>query len=401
MRKSVFGVSLLLLPCSFLVADDVEQAGQSFLSGDWGGRRTAWSKKGIDFGFSLALDDTWNLHGGEKRSQAVGEYEYLFGASFSVASQPLFSYEGGTFFTSFVSHHWKEPSQAVGSYVFVDTMEAAPFDELYSLWYKQAFAEGKYWLLIGKSDAYDNFTVVPHAVPFINSGYTTIPTIPFFPTYPDPAMSIVGFATLFRNMSVTLGVFDGSLAEGYHTGTHGVTGRFFNNLSKHAFLIGELDCNWNLKKNLEGRLGFIAWGDTAKLSTFSGRQRRGTWGPAVTLDQVIYKKDKEEGAFFAMYGSADSSLSDVNRYIALGMTWNGAFYQRDVDLFGIGMSRADFTSDPNAGYSKSYEASFEAFYKFQFSKFGFLEPDFQYIVHPGGKGLPNASVFTIRLQVNI
>ena len=94
-------------------------------------------------------------------------------------------------------------------------------------------------------------------------------------------------------------------------------------------------------------------------------------------------------------------MNAAHRYIAVGATWNGARYARPNDVFGLGMSRVNFTQDSDACFTERYEASFEAFYKLQFTKFGLLEPDFQYIVHPGGKGLENAWVFTLRLQVNL
>lgn len=374
----------------------------TYLAGDWGGHRTALSRKGIDFGVLLVFDDSWNLSGGKHRSHTLGEYEYLLDVSFRLTSDPLLHYTGGTFFTSFESHHWKNPSTTVvGAFVPIDTLEAPGFDELYSLWYKQAFQNNKYWVMAGKSDAYDNFTIIPHASAFINSGYTFQPTILFFPTYPDPAMSIVGFVTIPYNIFLTLGVFDGSLAEGYHTGKHGVIGKFFNNLPKHAFLIGEVDYQWELIKNFSGRLGIAIWKHTAEFTKFNGGTQKGTWGPCITFDQIIYKKDKEEGAFFATYSSSDPSLNAAQRYIAVGATWNGARYGRSDDVVGIGMSRVNFTQDPDAGFTEHYEASFEAFYKLSFAKFGLFEPDFQYIVHPGGKGLENAWVFTLRLQVDL
>ncbi len=374
----------------------------SYLTGDWGGHRTSLKEKGIEFTSFFIFDDSWNLSGGKHRSHTLGEYEYLFAASFSMRSEPLLHYSGGTFFVEFESHHWRSPSLTdVGSFVFVDNLEAPSFDELYELWYMQAFQDNMYWFVVGKTDAYDHFTIIPHAAPFINAGYTYQPTIEFFPTYPNSAMSVVGFVTIPYNISLNLGVFDGSLAEGYQTGKHGIVGKFFNNLPKHAFLIGEVDYQWELVKGFIGRLGIVIWKHTAEFTKFNGRTQKGTWGPCITFDQIIYKKDQEEGAFFATYSSADPSLNAAHRYIAVGATWNGARYARPNDVFGLGMSRVNFTQDSDACFTERYEASFEAFYKLQFTKFGLLEPDFQYIVHPGGKGLENAWVFTLRLQVNL
>lgn len=199
------------------------------MTGEWGGYRTKMRDRGVEFRGIVTLDDTWNLHGGKHRTRAIGEYEYLIDLSLRADSQPLLHYPGGTFFIEVESHHGKSPTEDdVGSFEDVDIIEASPFNALYSLWYKQAFSDNKFWVLAGKSDAWVDFEYVASTVLFFNAGYEAPPTILFFPTYPNPAMCVIGFATLPDDfVTVKLGVYDGSLADGAQTGKLGVTGHFF------------------------------------------------------------------------------------------------------------------------------------------------------------------------------
>jgi len=369
------------------------------LTGEWNGRRTKLRDKGIEIIPSLIWDDTWNLHGGKKNS-GKGIIEYNFDLKLWIHSEPLFHYSGGTLLAEFTCHHGRSPSHIdVGSFMHIDTIEAPPFNALYALWYKQEFQDDRYWFLVGKSDAYDSFTTTAHSLFFLNNGYSSDPTILFFPSYPDPAMSVVASIGFLKNMSVTLGVFDGSSATGADTGKHGVFGDFFKDLPAHAFLIGEFNATW-LSDSYPGRFGLGGWRSTATFTRFNGSKTKGTGGPYVTIDQTFYKSKKQEAGCFFIYSSANPSISEAHRYFGAGVTGKGLVPYRENDIIGIGMSRANFTNNPAAGFTENYEASYEIFYLIQYSGWGSLQPDFQYVVNPGGKGLPNASVLTLRLTVS-
>ncbi|MBI2743601.1 MAG: carbohydrate porin [Chlamydiales bacterium] len=393
-------LTCLLLPV-FAFSEETIAEDRFGMTGQWGNGREYLKKYGIDIVSYLKLDDTWNLHGGRKRSDALGNPEYVFSAGAVVKSKPLFHYSGGTFVAQFLSHHGKQPSKQVGSFVPVDEMEAPGFDTIYALWYRQGFYDERYWLQLGKSDAYDHFTVVEHAQFFINGAFTAIPTIAFFPVYPHPAMSALASFGFLNNLSLTLGLFDGSLADGYSTGKHGVIGRFFDHLGSHAFTIGELDGSWEFNSVYKGTLGIGGWNSTAKFERFSGGKKRGTSGGYATLDQVVYHDPEQEGAIFLLYGWADPKISPAHNYYAAGAIWQGLPRKRPKDMLGIGISSVNFTRAKEAEYTERFETAIEAFYVYEFAFWGFLQPDFQYIVHPGGKGLPNATVFTLRLQFTL
>lgn len=367
---------------------------------EWGGYRTYLRKKGIEIVATLDMDTTWNLGGGRESTRG-GDVEYLLVVSMKASSEALFDYKGGTFFIEYDSHHGQSPTlESIGALVDVDYIEAVSFDDLYALWYKQVFGNNNAWILVGKSDAYENFTQTEHSELFLNNGYSTFPTIAFFPSYPNPAMSVIGFLPFTKNISLKVGVFDGSLADGAQTGTMGVFGHFFSNLPDHAFIIGELDFEWDWASTYKGRLGIGWWQHTARFFTFGGATKRGTSGPYVTVDQILYKTPKSEAGFFFVYSTGNQSVNDFRRYVGAGIVGKGILSFRPQDSIGVGMSRGYLSQDEAAGFTEPYEASYEVFYQWKCLPWGYLEPDFQYIVNPGGDGLSNASVFTLRLQVS-
>ncbi len=368
---------------------------------NWDGWRDVLRECGITFDIELVVDDTWNLAGGIRPTPIYGSPEYTFSFDVSIDTQRLWRHKGGTLYGSFISHHGESPSMRyVGSFMFVDNYEAMrQFDELYALWYKQYFGD-HVWLLVGKSDGYDNFTKLTMVDPFFNGGYVPYPTIPFFPTYPDPAMSIIGSLN-YDSLSFTFGVFDGSLANGVGTGDE-LFGHFFD-LGKHAFLIGEVDWNWTVCKNRTGCFEIGVWKHTSEFRKFNGRRKNGTEGFYLALQQYFFVQDhvvfKRSFGGFAIFSVADPAVIDVHYYSALGLRWDGFFCCRPFDIMGIAVGRAEFTDAPEAHFRKRCETAYEAFYSWRLQPGTFLRPDFQYVVHPGGRTLPDAYVFQLRLFI--
>lgn len=371
--------------CAILFLSPTFAHAHPTFTGEWNGVRPCLREKGIDFEGFLDLDASWNVAGGKKTSPQPA-VEYLLALWATLKSDALLGYEGGTFFIEFESHAGKSPTNAyVGSYNFIDLIEAPNFNELYALWYKHSF-DDKGFILVGKSDACDLFTHVERVSLFFNASYTFIPTILFFPTYPNPAMSLIGSWNPFSNLTLTGGIFDGSLANNFQTGHAGVFGHFFNHLSKHAFLIGEADLTWGEK--FPGKLGIGAWHSTATFRTFDGDEKKGASGPYLIFDQALWQ---DTGVFF-LFGSADEAVNIAKRYFALGFTWECM----PDNTFGLAYTRTDFSK--YAQLEKGYEAFYEVFYLWTLCDGLFLQPDYQYVVNPGGT-FANASVLSLRLGI--
>ncbi len=372
-------------------------------TGSWRGRRDWLRAYGIEIEAEVVFDDTWNLHGGKRRTPFYGAPAVTYSLS------SLFDFDkmgwicGGSFFFKFMGHHGKQPTKEyIGAFVTVNDLEAPPYDQIYDFWYKQTIGD-ELWVLVGKSDAYENFTRADQADLFLNDAYTDMPSIFHFPAYPNPAMSLIGSVTS-SNLTFTMAVFDGSEAHGFSTGRAGIFGHFFNHLSHHAFLIGEVDWRWEICNSCwPGHIDVGVWRHTARFDKFAGGHKRGVDGFYLVFEQfrVLGKYgilDKKVGLLLE-FGVTDPTVSPIHYSWIIAATLQGISAWRPYDSLGIGMERVDFTRVHEADFTEPYEASFEIFYTWQLTGWAWIKPDFQYIVHPGGMGLPNASVISLRCAI--
>lgn len=360
------------------------------LTGDWGGARTNLDRCGIDLNASVIGVPAVDLGGGKKRGFAM---EYLFDANFRLKSEPLLHYSGGYFYADFQAHRGVNPTtKLVGSVVQVDDpVDAYNFTQLSELWYQQKFSQGRLWIKVGKSDAITEFDNSVIASAFLNAGIAEISSLVFFPTYPDPAMGAVVSVQPLHGLSLTAAVFDGSLAEGIHTGQRGPD-RFFDHLSSHVYLIGEADANWNFF-GLPGMLGVGGWGIRAHMKQFDGDPKRVTSGAYFLANQSFWHSRDTDLSLFVQGGFASPEISPVRRTIAGGMLW------RRQDSFGLAMQSSVLSHEPGSGFTKHAETAIEIFYKCTPLLWLALQPDLQYIIHPGGKGAANAVVAILQTTI--
>ena len=100
---------------------------------------------------------------------------------------------------------------------------------------------------------------------------------------------------------------------------------------------------------------------------------------------------------FLEYGGTQDDINAIDRHIGGGVTWTGPIDARPGDIIGFSPQYAHISSQ--AGLAQPYELALETFYQWQLTPWAFLQPDVQYIVHPGG-AYPNALVGALRLQIN-
>lgn len=92
-------------------------------------------------------------------------------------------------------------------------------------------------------------------------------------------------------------------------------------------------------------------------------------------------------------------MSEVEHHVGLGAQWTGALPGRDDDVAGLMASYVHFSDEPGAGFIDDGELAVELFYKAQVTPWFSLKPDLQYIANPGGIGLDDAWVGTLRAEL--
>ena len=96
---------------------------------------------------------------------------------------------------------------------------------------------------------------------------------------------------------------------------------------------------------------------------------------------------------------ADEQVSELATHIGAGVQATGLVTDRPDDVTGLMVSRVDFSDAPGAGFIDDHETAVEVFHAVQLTPWMTLKPDFQYIVNPGGMGLDDAKVATLRAEI--
>ncbi|GAB4196622.1 MAG: carbohydrate porin [Phycisphaeraceae bacterium] len=369
--------------------------------GRLGGLRPSLDDRGIILEASLTTDWSNNLRGGMNTEGST--FRHLFNANITLDTERLFDWEGGTVFVNFQNHNGPDGSaDDVGDAQAFSNIDADGRTEIAELWFEQILGDGVVRVKVGKVEANAEYAYAENAAEFINSSMGFSPTIFVLPTYPDPATSVNVFIYPKENIYVGAGVFDGSLQEGVPTGLRGP--RTFFHDPADLFVIAETGVSWDYQGN-PGRLAIGGWWHTGTFTRFDGMTDEETGGFYLVLDQTLWQADPDNPestrsvSVFFQYGYADEDVSMIEHHAGAGLAWNGPIDGRDDDVLGLGISAVWFSDEPGAGFTDDTEVACELFYKAQLLPWLSLKPDLQYITNPGGVGLDDATVATLRIDV--
>lgn len=161
------------------------------------------------------------------------------------------------------------------------------------------------------------------------------------------------------------------------------------------------------------------WYDHAQLTDFeSGAVKRGSRGFYGLFDQVLLPfgspgSNRGLGVFGSVTVAPDSHIQQLPVFYTAGVSTRGLFDARPRDAVGFGIATGYFSDAlqraqqrgllpaPSRG-SHDHETVMEVTYRFDLRKGAlFIQPDFQYIIQPGGTGrLKNAPVFGAQFGIN-
>lgn len=102
---------------------------------------------------------------------------------------------------------------------------------------------------------------------------------------------------------------------------------------------------------------------------------------------------------FAQYAKTDDAISAIDTHIAGGAEFTGLLAGRPKDISGLMASYVGFSDAPGADFVADYELAVEAFYGIRPVPWFELKPDMQYIINPGGRGIDDALVGTLRARL--
>ena len=390
---------------------------EAMMTGDWGGARTNLHDLGIDLGATEVAELFSNTSGGIQR-QAL--YEGRLEMNAVLDFEKIFGWKGVTAFANAYQTHGRGLSgdDLNGNIMTISNIEAIRTTRLFDLWVQKAADDNSYSIRAGQIAADDEFTISQYGGTLINSVFgwpsSLAANMPSGgPAYPLATPGIrLHLGADDQPWALQTALFDGDPA-----GHNDNSGTAFN-MDRGALMMSELAYIRNGGKDATGlpatyKLG--AWYHTenaadlhddntglslaAPTSSGVARVHHGNYGLYGIVDQSLWANttnpDQSVAAFARLFWNpSDRNLAAYQ--IDSGLNVKGLFECRKEDILGLGISyiaisdsASAFDRDTNANSGtpapvRDYESVVELTYQAPLTPWLSAQPDFQYVMHPGG-----------------
>ena len=407
-----------------------------YLLGDVGGLRPWLTKQGIDVCLQETGEVLGNATGGTRQGAA---YDGLTAMSIQLDTKTAVGLEGGTFNVSALQIYGRNLSvKNLASLQIASNIEADRATRLWELWYKQAFPDQPWDVKLGQQSLDQEFIGNQYSSVFVNSvmGWPALPSADLIaggPAYPLSTLGLRLRAMPTDSLSMLAGVFDDNPAgrDATPIGTAdpqklNASGTNFR-VSDSPLLIAELQYSLNppppdgadkakQPTGLPGTYKFAGWYDAGKFAdreidssglslanpASSGvpRLHRGEYGIYALADQMVWHSDdavqRAVGLFIRAMGAPQEDRNPIDVSVDAGLAFRGALPGRVYDVAGVGFGYAKLSGgamalDRDRGFFtgtpypvRSSEEFVEVTYQYQVTPWWQLQPDFQYVLNPGG-----------------
>ena len=425
------------------------------------GLRPWLASMGITYQVNQISEGWRNSQGGEKLGNTyVGRTELAIETDL----EKLIGWKGGS---THVNGYWIQGHGLSGYYIgnilAVSNIEALPTVRLFEAWFEQKLFNDTTSVRIGQLAADTEFITSEYAGLFINGtfgwpGITAADLPSGGPAYPlaTPAVRLKYSPT--PQTSFLVAVFNGDPAgpgdpdqDPQLRDKYGVNFR----VQDPPFVIGEGQFKYNAVTGLPGTVKLGGWyhfssfddqrfgadgrllADEENSNGIPVRHRNNS-GIYGVIDQQLFRiagmADDKGVGIFARASASPSNRNLIDLYFDAGLTFTGFVPYRPADSFGVAfgyarISRVAQAFDRDVAYFatlppeeegelpglpppiRDYEAVLEVTYQAQIVPGWTIQPDFQYIINPGGhvadpadpdglRPLRNALVFGVRTTVN-
>lgn len=348
----------------------------------------------IEFTASYTADNLYNFGGGLKQG-----YAYLGMAALCARfdTQKAGLWKGGTFYLHAASTHGDTPSaDLIGDIQIASNIEAGNHVYLQEFWFSQNL--GQFSVTTGLQDLNVEYANTEYGGEYLNSSFGILPTIscnlpaPIFPLT-SPALSIKWSPN--GKFAIMTTLFEGSTS-GFDENPHNL--RWGPEFKKGLLTISEIQLPVTLSGDLQGtyKVGFYHYAPS------SGNENTPTEQPAsygyyFMGNQTLYqmKGTNRSLGLFTQLGVAPAKENPVTFYLGTGLNYYGVFRKNGDDMLGLALAHTHMsTSQPD-------ETTVELMYKCNVTNHIYLQPDFQYIVHPAGTDmeLSAAKIGIIRMGI--
>jgi porin len=314
---------------------------------------------------------------------------------------------------------------ALYNFLVVSGIEALPTTRLYEIWFEQKWGT-KLALRAGQLAADTEFMTAKYTDVFTNAslGWPAIFALNMPSGGPSPPLATMGTrlrADVSDNLTLVGAVFDGDSAgpgpdDPQLRNRHGINFR----INDPPLVIGEAQFLWNAKKGDPGLDGKFKIGGWRHFGTFADERfdsngvslaspaSNGTpanlardYGLYAVFEQKIYRVGKDDERGIGVFARASYSPPDrnlIDRYADGGVEFIGLSDARPRDKFGLAFAYAhvspraraldtDFANLYGLAWPvRSSEVLLMAVYQYEVRAGLTLQPNVQFIRHPGGGG---------------
>jgi porin len=400
---------------------------------------------GVKFAATYIGEVLGNVSGGLKQGAI---YEGRLNLAVDVDLQKLVGIDKLTFHANMFQIHGGGLSRSnLQNFFVVSGIEALPSTRLYEAYFEKQWGAKQVSLKFGQIAADSEFFNTKYTDVFTNAsmGWPAITSLNLPSGGPSPPLAAMGARLLVNvtdQLSLLGGIFDGDQAgpgpgDPQERNRYGVNFR----VNDPPLLLGQIQYAWNNKKGDPNPTGRIKFGGWRHFGSFADQQiasngvsfaapgssgepllLAGDIGGWAVFEQQIFRvphsDDRGIGVFARAAGApADRNLIDF--YADAGVEFIGLRDDRPDDKFGIAAGYAhvskraqaldeDYRTLVNPNWPlRNFEGLLTTVYQYQIKDGWSLQPNFQYIIHPGGgaigpatpfagKALKNASVFGLR-----
>jgi porin len=412
------------------------------LTDAWG-LRSALEQQGIRFTFTYYGDAFANPIGGVKQGSG---YDGRFGTIVDADLGRLIGWQGATFHASIHDIFGTQYSATnLANLMTVSGIEAPPSFRLFNLWIEQKIGS-ELNLRVGQFSAAQEFAVSQTASLFVNSTFgwpmAYAQDLPSGgPAYPEATPGARLSWTPTGRITLRAAVFNGDPA-GPGPGNpvqRDPSGLAFR-VNDPPFFIAETAFTWGAQASdaqtggnpnqegtdaggrrtphragseLPGSLKLGAWLHTGRFAdplfnaggglpaTTGGAllQHHGNFAAYAILDQGLWSMPSDADRMLSGFFRASASPSDrnlVDLYLDGGLTFKGPLPSRRDDVVGLGIAwgrispraqqldREMIAVTGQVAPIRDYELGLELTYQWKLADDWTLQPDLQYILHPGG-----------------
>jgi porin len=377
---------------------------------------------GIKFAATYIGEGLGNVSGGLKQGAV---YDGRLNLAVDVDLQKLAGLDQLTFHANMFQIHGEGLSRNnLQNFFVVSGIEALPSTRLYEAYFEKKWGNNAVSLKAGQLAADSEFFNTKYTDVQTNAsmGWPAITSVDLPSGGPSPPLGAVGARLLVNvsdNLSVLGGVFDGNQAgpgpdDPQQRDRYGVNFR----VNDPPLVLGQIQYFWHNQKgdpNLAGSIKLGGWRNFGAFSDLrfasnglslatpasSGTSAMlsgnfGVWG---VVEQQLYRVPHSDDRGIGVFGRISSSPTDsslIDLYADAGVEFIGLSEARPNDKFGVAVGYAhvsrraqaldaDFRELMGASWpQRSFEGLFTAVYQYDIRAGWTLQPNLQYILHPGG-----------------